>query len=89
MTGIHALRAALCEISGWDSPPFIRPWHRFVPESAGGETRKASPDKGRCIISAAADGLARFLAQLASARDTAAFPYEPVKKVRRHTGRDG
>ncbi|MBN1809138.1 MAG: creatininase family protein [Planctomycetes bacterium] len=56
---------------------FVRPWHLYVPESAGGRTDKASPDKGRRILEAAADGLAAFLVELASAGPSETFPYLP------------
>ena len=54
---------------------FVRPWHLYVPESAGGESRTASAEKGRKILDAAVEGLAEFLVKLAAAPWTETFPY--------------
>ena len=55
---------------------FVRPWHLYLPESAGGETRKASAAKGRTILNAEAQGLAELLLELSQAKVTKHFPYE-------------
>jgi len=55
---------------------FVRPWHLYVPVSAGGETRAASADKGRALIDAGAEGLAQLLAELSQAAYDERFPYE-------------
>ncbi len=49
---------------------FVRPWHLYVPASAGGETRASSANKGRAVIEAEAEGLSELLAELSQA------PYE-------------
>jgi creatinine amidohydrolase len=54
---------------------FVRPWHHYVPASAGGETRASSADKGRAITEAAATGLADLLVELAAAPWSERFPY--------------
>lgn len=54
---------------------FVRPWHLYVPASAGGETRASSADKGRAITEAAAAGLADLLVELAAAPWSERFPY--------------
>lgn len=54
---------------------FVRPWHLYMPESAGGETRKATAEKGRLVISSSAEGLAELLVELSKARFNARFPY--------------
>ena len=54
---------------------FVRPWHEYVPRAAGGETRKASAEKGRCIIEAEAETLAQLLVELSAAEMDEHFPY--------------
>lgn len=54
---------------------FVRPWHRYVPASAGGDAREASAAKGEALIKSAADGLATLLTELSHAPETPAFPY--------------
>lgn len=56
---------------------FVRPWHRHVPVSAGGDVRQASAEKGRKIVEGAAEHLATLLVQLSQAQWTEAFPFEP------------
>ena len=55
---------------------FVRPWHLYVPVSAGGETRKATPGKGKIVIDAGAQGLAKMLVELTEAEFDERFPYE-------------
>jgi hypothetical protein len=54
---------------------FIRPWHVYVPASAGGETRKSTAAKGRAVVEASARGLADLLEALSKAKFDARFPY--------------
>ncbi|MCX7805770.1 MAG: creatininase family protein [Planctomycetota bacterium] len=54
---------------------FVRPWHLYVPRSAGGESRTASAETGRAILGASIEGLARFLVELSAAPRTPSFPY--------------
>ena len=55
---------------------FVRPWHQYVPLSAGGETRAASAEKGQAVIQARATGLAELLVELSATPWTERFPYE-------------
>jgi creatinine amidohydrolase len=55
---------------------FVRPWHLYLPVSAGGETRTSSSKKGKTIIEAEATGLAELLVELSKAKFDARFPYE-------------
>lgn len=55
---------------------FVRPWHLYVPASAGGETRQASAEKGEAVVRARAEGLADLLAELSVAPYDERFPYE-------------
>ncbi len=55
---------------------FVRPWHAYVPVSAGGETRASSADKGKAVIEARAAGLSDLLVELSAAPWTEQFPYE-------------
>ena len=55
---------------------FVRPWHRYVPASAGGETRASTPEKGRSIQEASAEGLAALLLELSQTPLDEHFPYE-------------
>ena len=54
---------------------FVRPWHRYVPVSAGGETRASSAEKGKAIVQAHADGLANLLLDMSQAPYDENFPY--------------
>jgi creatinine amidohydrolase len=54
---------------------FVRPWHIYVPVSAGGETRKASAQKGKEIIEAEAAALASMLLELSQTPYDESFPY--------------
>lgn len=54
---------------------FVRPWHHYVPASAGGETRRATAAKGESYLTAHADGLARMLVELSRAEYDKRFPY--------------
>ena len=56
---------------------FVRPWHLYVPESAGGDVRQATEAKGRMLIEHSAEHLARLLVELTEAEFTATFPYKP------------
>ncbi len=55
---------------------FVRPWHLYVPVSAGGETRTSSADKGRAVIEAQATGLSDMLVELSAVPWSERFPYE-------------
>lgn len=55
---------------------FVRPWHGYVPVSAGGDVRQASAEKGRQLVDASADHLAKLLVELSRAEWDEAFPYE-------------
>lgn len=54
---------------------FVRPWHLYVPVSAGGDCRKATADKGQALQSAAIDAMASFLKDLSDAPWSPTFPY--------------
>ena len=54
---------------------FVRPWHLYVPTSAGGDCRASTADKGRSIQSAAIGSLADFLKDLSDAPWSPTFPY--------------
>jgi creatinine amidohydrolase len=55
---------------------FVRPWHLYMPETAGGETRHSSAEKGRRLNEGLAQGLAQFLVQLSQTPYSERFPYE-------------
>lgn len=55
---------------------FVRPWHQYVPVSAGGETKAASAAKGEAVVTAMAEGLAQLLVELSQAPYDAKFPYQ-------------
>ena len=55
---------------------YVRPWHHYVPVSAGGETRASTADKGKAVIEARATGLADLLVQLSDTPWSERFPYE-------------
>ena len=54
---------------------FVRPWHCYVPASAGGETRASTAEKGKAIVEAHAEGLADLLLELSQAPYDENFPY--------------
>ncbi len=55
---------------------YVRPWHLYVPVSAGGETRASSAAKGRAVTEAGATGLADLLVELSTTPWSERFPYE-------------
>lgn len=59
-----------------DKARFVRPWHLYVPASAGGETRASAAEKGQALIQANAEGLAQLLVELSEASYDERFPYE-------------
>jgi creatinine amidohydrolase len=54
---------------------FVRPWHGYVPVSAGGETRSSSREKGEAIYDASSKQIAQMLLDLAEAELDDKFPY--------------
>lgn len=54
---------------------FVRAWEKYLPVSAGGETRDSRPEKGKVQADAAARGLADYLVKLAKAPWHSGFPY--------------
>ena len=61
---------------------FVRPWHLYVPASAGGDSREASADKGRRILERNGEHLARLLVALSRARWHPDFPYRRARRTR-------
>ncbi|MEX0745446.1 MAG: creatininase family protein [Phycisphaeraceae bacterium] len=59
---------------------FVRPWHGYIPASAGGETRSSSAEKGQTLTDAGADWLADFLVALAESPWHDQFPYPPASQ---------
>ena len=58
-----------------DRVVFVPPWHGYMPESAGGETRASSAAKGKAIVDGAADWIADLLVELDGAAVHELFPY--------------
>lgn len=56
---------------------YVKPWHLFLPTSAGGETRTVTREMGETYIDSKARGLADFLVRLSQAPWHANFPYDP------------
>ena len=54
---------------------FVRPWHLYIPASAGGNATKSSAEKGRIVVDSAIDGMGRLFSELSRAPDTENFPY--------------
>lgn len=63
--------APLGEVGAW----FVRPWHRYLPDSCGGDSRAATAAKGQALCETSADRLADFLAALSQAAGYREFPY--------------
>jgi len=54
---------------------YVRPWYLHVPMGGGGETRKASPEKGKSIIESSGKNLGEFLVNLSNTPWNPNFPY--------------
>ncbi len=54
---------------------FVRPWHAYVPWSAGGDAREASAEKGRMLVEARSRKIADLLVSLTRAEWHEDFPY--------------
>lgn len=54
---------------------YVKPWHLYLPTSAGGDSTKASAEKGRIVIESSIDNLSDLLHDLSVAPDTETFPY--------------
>ncbi|HAA74769.1 TPA: hypothetical protein DCE37_06610 [Candidatus Latescibacteria bacterium] len=54
---------------------FVRPWHLYIPASAGGNATKASAEKGQTVLESAVEGMGKLLSDLSQAPDTGTFPY--------------
>jgi creatinine amidohydrolase len=54
---------------------FVRPWHLYVPTSAGGESRKASAEKGEYMYQHESKVFADLLVELSNAKVDEKFPY--------------
>ncbi len=64
------------KIEGLDGRSFVRPWHLYVPRSAGGETKESSAKKGKILVEGEGAALAELLVQLSKAPYNAKFPYK-------------
>lgn len=60
---------------------FVRPWHEYMPETAGGETRFSSAEKGRNLLQGRAAGIARLLVELSVTPYSESFPYTQSELV--------
>lgn len=58
-----------------DDVYYVPPWHGFMPESAGGETRESSAETGEALVEGAADFVADVLVALDDAPVHELFPY--------------
>src|SRR5690606_24470977 len=59
---------------------YVRPWHGYIPTSAGGETCESSAEKGRILTEEGAKGLAQFICDLGNAQLSDIFPFEPLSQ---------
>ena len=58
------VRAASLEELESGKVAWVKPWHEYLPRSAGGETRESSAEKGRALVDGAADWIADLLVEL-------------------------
>lgn len=58
---------------------FVRPWHGYMPHSAGGETRQSTAEKGRRMHELAVSHMADFLTRLSQTPWHDLFPYAAQK----------
>lgn len=56
--------STLEELEEPDRVVWVKDWPSYLPESAGGETRESSTEKGKALVEGAADWLAEFLVNL-------------------------
>ena len=54
---------------------FVRPWHLYLPVSAGGDSTRATAEKGKTVLDSAIEGTGKFLAELSKAPESETFPY--------------
>jgi creatinine amidohydrolase len=54
---------------------FVPPWPGYLPESAGGETRASSAEKGAALVDGAADWIADLIVALHESTVDELFPY--------------
>ena len=54
---------------------FVRPWHLYLPKSAGGDATRASAEKAEKVFASAITGTAKLLSELSMAPDSESFPY--------------
>jgi len=73
--GNHPQRQPRVEALRQSGVEFVRPWHLYVPASAGGDATRASAEKGKAVIESAIEGMGRFLMELSKAPDSETFPY--------------
>ncbi len=69
------IMAPQADIQNLDRVFYVRPWHRYLPASAGGNVSQASAEKGRRIFDAGIAGFADFLADLSRAEWHPGFPF--------------
>ncbi|MFW6059204.1 MAG: creatininase family protein [Phycisphaeraceae bacterium] len=54
---------------------FVRPWHRYMPRSGGGELGASTAEKGKALLDSRAEHIAQALADLSQAKWSTDFPY--------------
>jgi len=60
---------------------WVRPWHLHMPMGGGGDTRKATVEKGKALIETSVDWLAAFLVELSNTPWNPHFPYPSDTRV--------
>ena len=69
------IRDPVLEQLATDDVYFVPPWHAYMPESAGGETRESTAEKGQAFVEGAADFVADLVVALDETETSELFPY--------------
>ena len=78
--GVHKWGELAVKSLAQEGVYFVKPWHLHVPDSAGGDVRKASASKGRQLVQEAGSRLAKLLVELSAAKWTESFPFKSGPK---------
>jgi len=73
--GVNPLNLPALEALEKHGVHFVKPWHLFVPASAGGDSRKATAEKGRILFEAGVKSWVELFVELSTAAESENFPF--------------
>ncbi len=79
--GVFPLGEIAIDVLQEEGVYFVKPWHLYLPVSAGGDVRKSTAEKGQKLTDYSAEFLAKLLVELTEAPWTETFPFEPSAKA--------